>query len=77
MASKAKMIMMACFLLSAGAMVTANAAIARECYDANKSFAESSDIHKSNTKFLLGMLVTGPFCICCALLAIVFAIKSP
>lgn len=77
MASKAKMIMTACFLLSAATMVTTNAAIGRECYDQNKSFADKDDLHKNNTKFLLAMLITGPICICCALLAIIAAIRAP
>ena len=71
------MIMMACYLLSAGALITANGAIAKECYDNNKPFADSSEMRKTNNKFLLGMVITGPLCIICALLGIVLAIKMP
>jgi hypothetical protein len=77
MGSKAKMIMMACYLLSAGALITANGAIAKECYDSNKEFAGNSEIHKTNNKFLLGMVITGPLCIVCAILGILLAIKMP
>jgi hypothetical protein len=76
MSSKVKMILMACYLLSAGALITANGAIAKECYDNNKSFADSNSIRKTNNKFLLGMVITGPVCILCALLGIVVAIKA-
>jgi hypothetical protein len=77
MSGKLKMIMMACYLLSAGALITANGAIAKECYDNNKPFADSSEMRKTNNKFLLGMVITGPLCIICALLGIVLAIKMP
>lgn len=68
-------IMFACYLLSAGAMITANTAIARECYDANKEFAEKDELHKTNNKFLLGNLYAGPACICCALIALFVAAR--
>jgi hypothetical protein len=77
MSTKIKMILMACYLLSAGALITANGAIAKECYDNNQKFADSSDLRKTNNKFLLGMVITGPICILCALLGIVLAIKAP
>ena len=64
------MILMACYLLSAGALITANGAIAKECYDNNKSFADSSEIRKKNNEFLLYMVIIGPICILCALLGI-------
>jgi hypothetical protein len=76
MSTKIKMILMACYLLSAGALITANGAIAKECYDNNQPFAESSELRKTNNKFLLGMVITGPVCIVCALLGIVLAIKA-
>ena len=71
------MILMACYLLSAGALITANGAIAKECYDNNQKFADSSEIRKTNNKFLLYMVIMGPFCIICALLGIVVAVKIP
>ena len=71
------MILMACYLLSAGVMITANSAIARECYDGNKEFAEKTPMRKQNNKFLLGMLITGPICIVCAILGILMAMWSP
>jgi hypothetical protein len=77
MSTKIKMILMACYLLSAGALITANGAIAKECYDANKEFAGNSDIHKTNNKFLLAMVIMGPICILCALMGIVVAIRAP
>jgi len=77
MSSKLKMVMMACYLLSAGALITANGAIAKECYDNNKPFADSSELRKTNNKFLLYMVIMGPLCIICALLGIVVAIKMP
>jgi hypothetical protein len=77
MSGKLKMIMMACYLLSAGALITANGAIAKECYDNNKPFADSSEMRKTNNKFLLGMVIMGPLCIICALLGIFLAIKMP
>jgi len=55
--------MMACYLLSAGALITANGAIAKECYDNNKPFADSSNMRKTNNKFLLAMVIMGPICI--------------
>jgi hypothetical protein len=77
MSTKIKMILMACYLLSAGALITANGAIAKECYDNNKEFADSNAIRKTNNKFLLYMVIIGPICIVCALLGIVVAIKAP
>lgn len=77
MSGKIKMIMMACYLLSAGALITANGAIAKECYDNNKPFADSNAIRKQNNKFLLGMVIMGPICIVCALLGILLAIRLP
>jgi len=77
MSTKIKMILMACYLLSAGALITANGAIAKECYDNNKPFADSSEIRKTNNKFLLGMVIMGPICIVCALMGIVLAIRIP
>jgi hypothetical protein len=77
MSTKIKMILMACYLLSAGALITANGAIAKECYDNNQTFAESSELRKTNNKFLLSMVIMGPICIVCALLGIVIAIKAP
>ena len=71
------MILMACYLLSAGALITANGAIAKECYDNNTAFADSSELRKTNNKFLLYMVIIGPICIVCALLGIVVAIKAP
>jgi len=75
MSTKIKMILMACYLLSAGALITANGAIAKECYDNNKPFADSSELRKTNNKFLLGMVITGPICMVCALLGLVMAIR--
>lgn len=69
------MIMMACCLLFAATLVTANAAIGRECYDNNKEFSEKDDIRKNNNKFLLGSVITGPICIFCALVAFGLAVK--
>jgi hypothetical protein len=77
MSSKIKMILMACYLLSAGALITANGAIAKECYDNNKPFADSSEMRKTNNKFLLSMVIMGPICIVCALLGIVVAVRAP
>jgi hypothetical protein len=77
MSTKIKMIMMACYLLSAGALITANGAIAKECYDNNQTFADSSDLRKTNNKFLLYMVIIGPICIVCALLGIVVAVRVP
>ena len=77
MSTKIKMILMACYLLSAGALITANGAIAKECYDSNKDFADSSELRKTNNKFLLAMVIMGPICIVCALLGIVVAIRAP
>jgi hypothetical protein len=77
MSTKIKMILMACYLLSAGALITANGAIAKECYDNNTAFADSSELRKTNNKFLLYMVIIGPICIVCALLGIVVAIKAP
>jgi len=68
---------MACYLLSAGALITANGAIAKECYDNNKTFADSSELRKTNNKFLLAMVIMGPICILCALMGIVVAIRAP
>ena len=68
---------MACYLLSAGALITANGSIAKECYNSNKEFAENSAIHKSNNKFLGSMVIMGPVCIVCAILAMVLAAKIP
>ena len=65
------MILMACYLLSAGALITANGAIAKECYDNNQKFVDSSEIRKTNNKFLLYMVIIGPICILCALMGIV------
>ena len=73
--SSIKMIMMACYLLSAGALITANGAIAKECYDNNKPFADSSDMRKTNKQFLLAMVIMGPICIVCALLGIIAATR--
>jgi len=75
MSTKIKMIMMACYLLSAGALITANGAIAKECYDNNKPFADSSAIRKQNNKFLVHMVIIGPICIVCALLGIFIAVR--
>jgi len=77
MSTKIKMILMACYLLSAGALITANGAIAKECYDNNKPFASSSELRKTNNKFLLAMVIMGPICILCALMGIVLAIRIP
>jgi hypothetical protein len=77
MSTKIKMILMACYLLSAGALITANGAIAKECYDNNKPFADSSELRKTNNKFLLAMVIMGPICILCALMGIVVAIRAP
>jgi hypothetical protein len=77
MSSKIKMIMMACYLLSAGVFITANGAIAKECYDNNQPFADSTDMRKKNNKFLLGMVIMGPLCILCALMGIVIATRIP
>lgn len=71
------MVLMACYLLSAGALITANGAIAKECYDNNQKFADSSDLRKTNNKFLLAMVVMGPICILCALMGVVVAIRIP
>ncbi len=75
MSTKIKMILMACYLLSAGALITANGAIAKECYDNNQPFAESSELRKTNNKFLLSMVIMGPICIVCAILGIVVAAR--
>ena len=77
MSTKIKMILMACYLLSAGALITANGAIAKECYDNNDKFANSSELRKTNNKFLLAMVIMGPICIVCALLGIVIAVRAP
>ena len=77
MSSKLKMVLMACYLLSAGALITANGAIAKECYDNNKDFADSNAIRKTNNKFLLYMVIIGPICIVCALLGIFVAVRMP
>ena len=69
------MILMACYLLSAGALITANGAIAKECYDNNTAFADSSELRKTNNKFLLYMVIIGPICIVCALLGIVIGAR--
>ena len=74
MASKFKIIMTACFLLSAATFITANAAIAKQCYDDNKEYTKS---HTQNNNFLISGLVAGPLCIICALLAIVAGIRAP
>lgn len=74
MASKVKMIMMACCLLSAATFITANGAIAKQCYDDNKDYSKS---HDTNNKFVISNLVMGPLCIVCALLAIAVAIRAP
>ena len=69
------MIFMACYLLSAGALITANGAIAKECYDGNNEFAENSELHKTNNKFLLYMVIMGPICIVCAIFGLIVAAK--
>ena len=73
MSSKAKIVMMACFLLSAATLITANVAIAKQCYDDNKDYTKT---HTQNNNFLISGLVGGPLCIVCALIAMVAAIRA-
>jgi len=68
------MILTACFLLSAAVFITANTAIAKECYDKNGDFATA---HKNNNNFLVSGLVMGPLCIVCALMMMALATRAP
>ena len=66
--------MYACCLLSAAVFITANGAIAKQCYDDNGDYAKK---HDSNNKFVLSNIIVGPICILCALGAIFLAVRAP